>query len=88
MTACLCCNKTHTECKFGRHNQLDGYPCERHDDNYEELYLTDEEEVMIDWKSVWESMLRYSEMDAEELNELSHKKVQELQQLRKEIREV
>lgn len=36
----------------------------------------------------WESMLRYSEMDAEELSELSHKKVQELQQLRKEIREV
>ena len=31
MTACLCCNKTHSECKFGRHNQPDGYPCERHE---------------------------------------------------------
>ena len=45
MTACLCCNKTHTECKFGRHNQPDGYPCERHDDSYEEL------EEMLDWKT-------------------------------------
>ena len=82
MTACLCCNNTHSECKFGRHDQPDGYPCERHDDSYEEL------EELLDWKSVWESMLLYSEMNAEELNELSHKKVQELQQLRKEIREV
>ena len=75
MTACLCCNKTHSECKFGRHDQPDGHPCERH-----------ERESL--GKELWESMLRYSEMDAEELSELSHKKVQELQQLRKEIKEV
>ena len=31
MTACLCCNKTHSECKFGRHDQPDGDPCKRHE---------------------------------------------------------
>ena len=42
-SVCLCCNKTHNECKFGRHNQPDGHPCERHS-------IADEE-VMMDWKS-------------------------------------
>ena len=44
-SVCLCCNKTHNECKFSRHNQPDGHPCERHDDSYEEL------EEMLDWKT-------------------------------------
>ena len=30
-SVCLCCNKTHSVCKFGRHDQPDGHPCERHD---------------------------------------------------------
>lgn len=29
-SVCLCCNKTHYKCKFGTHNQPNGYPCDRH----------------------------------------------------------
>ena len=30
MTVCLCCNKTHKSCRFGRHGQPDGEMCYRH----------------------------------------------------------
>jgi hypothetical protein len=85
-SVCLCCNKTHKHCnKWGWHYQRDGEQCERHRKRTE--FIEKEYKHQLG-KELWESMLRYSEMDAEELSELSHKKVQELQQLRKEIREV
>ena len=30
MSACLCCNKTHKSCRYGRHDQPDGEMCYRH----------------------------------------------------------